>query len=129
MVEDVRGVGFVVRELCESHRAPDGVEELLLVQMIGERVEVDGARLLLQRDHRLVDRPMRRMVEVLRLELGVDGVQRVVLEQDRREHGLLGLEVLRRDPSAAAAAARIIAPGPASAEPAQRTRHLSPPGW
>ena len=42
VVHDVRGGGLVVRDLRQIYGPADRIESLLAVQVIGERVEIDG---------------------------------------------------------------------------------------
>ncbi len=67
-------------------------------QVLGDRQHVDRLALVVQREHRLVDRPVAVAVEVLGLEALLDDepVHRAVRQQDAAEHRLLGLERVRR---------------------------------
>ena len=66
-------------------------------QVLGERHEVDGVLLVVERDHRLVERRVGRVVEVVGLHLLGDVDERARVEQERREHRALGVEVVGRD--------------------------------
>jgi hypothetical protein len=69
-----------------------------LAHALGDREDVDPVALLVELEHHGVDRAVLVAVEVLRAQALLDdqAVHRLVREEDRAEHGLLGLEVVRR---------------------------------
>ena len=79
---------------------------------------------VLERDHGPIQDLVCGMVEVLGLDLGEDRVERGVIEEDRREDGLLRLEVVGRD----AALSPRCRPELALRRPSCRPRHATPPG-
>jgi hypothetical protein len=99
VVHDVRRRRHVVGDLGEGDRPPDAVEQALALQIGGERREVDGLVVVLQADHRAEQHLVRRVVEILFADLRHDRMDRLVVEQDGGEDGLLGLDVVGRDPS------------------------------
>jgi hypothetical protein len=76
------------------HRAAHGVELLAGVQVLGERVQVDRLVLVLERDHRVEELLVGRMIEVGGLELGENRVDRLIVEHQPRENGLLDVQVV-----------------------------------
>ena len=60
-------------------------------------MQVDGLVLVLEHEHRLVELLMRRVIEIVGLDLGEHRVDRLVVEQQGRENGLLGFEIVRRN--------------------------------
>ena len=69
-----------------------------LGQLVGDGDRVGGLPAAEEVEHGIEDQLVRRAVEVVRLDrLEVLG-DRVLVEQHRAEHRLLGVEVLRRDP-------------------------------
>src|SRR6185312_428597 len=68
-----------------------------LPQLLGDGEHVDLAALLVEPQHRAVDGRVLLAIELIGLETLVDdeAVERRVGEQDRAEHRLLGLEVVR----------------------------------
>ena len=87
-------------QLVHGRRAADLLELAHLAQAVGHRQHVDRLALVVEREHRLVDRAVALAIEVLGAQALLDHerVQRAVREQDRAEHGLLGVEVVgRRD--------------------------------
>ena len=89
--------GAAPGERVDRRRSADLLQLARLPQLLGDGEHVDLAALLVQLEHRPVDRRVLLAVEVLRLEPLVDDepVERRVGEQDRAEHRLLGLEVMR----------------------------------
>ena len=78
-------------ELVELRRAP---------QLLGDGHRVDRFAAAVQRERGLVDRAVRGLVEVARLEAGFDrGGDRLPRQHHRAEQRLLGFEVVRRDPA------------------------------
>ena len=83
------------------------VEQVGAAQLLGHGDRVGGLALPVQRLDRLVDVAVRRLVEVAGLDVRLDrGGDRVAREQHRAEQRLLGLEVVRRHPSARASTHR-----------------------
>ena len=74
------------------------VELAGLLEVLDERERIDRLAAVVQGEHRGEHDPVRLAVEVLGVEALVDDErrQRGVGQQHRAEHGLLGLEVLRR---------------------------------
>src|SRR5262249_59942339 len=68
-------------------------------QRLRERDQVDGLVALRELEHRREELAVRAAVEVVGLDQLDEAVERRVVEQDAAEHGLLGLEALRRDPT------------------------------
>jgi hypothetical protein len=71
----------------------------VLPQRLGNRQVVDFAIALKELSHRSEDGPVLFAVEVLGPQLLLDqkGVQVALVEQNRAEDGLLGLEIVRRN--------------------------------
>ena len=86
------------RELIDARRAADLLELAPLAQAVGDREHVHGLALVVEREHRLIDQAVAFPVEVLRAQPLLDHqrIQRAVREQDRSQHRLLGVEVVRR---------------------------------
>ena len=86
------------RELVHGRESADLLELAGLAQALDDRQHVHRLALLVEREHRLVDQPVAIAVEVLRAQplLDHERIHRVVGEQDRAEHRLLGLEIVRR---------------------------------
>ncbi len=85
-------------ELVDGRRAADLLELAHLAQAVGDRQHVHRLAVVVQREHRLVDRAVALAIEVLRAQPLFDHqrIQRAVGQQDRAEHRLLGVEVVRR---------------------------------
>ena len=94
----VAGRRHDARQLVHGRLPADVIELAHLAQPVGDRQHVDRLALVVERQHRLVDRAVALAVEVLRAQPLFDHerVQRAVREQDRAEHRLLGVEVVRR---------------------------------
>ena len=119
LVDDARVVTGVRRrrgaglDLQQRGRPPTNVEQVGAAQLLGDGDRVGGLALPVQRLDGLVDVPVRRLVEVAGLDVRLDrGGDRVAREQHRAEQRLLGLEVVRRDPTARASTHRIRSSGP-----------------
>ena len=92
----------------------DLLELAALAQAVGDRQHVDRLGLVVEREHRLVDRAVALAVEVLGAQPLFDHqrVQRAIRQQDRAQHRLLGLEVVRRrDHARGRGAGRAVAVG------------------
>jgi hypothetical protein len=92
--------------LFSSRRAADLLELAHLAQAVGYRQHVDRLAVVVQGQHRLVDRAVTLAIEVFRAQPLFDHqrVQRAVRQQNRAEHRLLGVEVMRRRDHARACA-------------------------
>jgi hypothetical protein len=97
VVVDVRRGRHQRRKLGDAGAAADLLELAPLLQLLRERDRVDRLSLRPEPEHRAVDRPVRPAVEVGGVEDLRDGPDCRLGEEHRAEHGLLGLEVLRRD--------------------------------
>ena len=64
-------------------------------QRLLQRDEVDRLVALVERDHALEDAPVRLAIEIAAVDDLCRQVERVVVDEDRAEHGSLGLEVVR----------------------------------
>ena len=97
VVGDVGGGRDAGGELGDVGRAADRLELAARAQRVGHRDRVDRLIAVRQLGHHAEDLAMRLAVEVVGVkdfERLVDGL---VLEQDRAEHRLLGLEILWRN--------------------------------
>ena len=85
-------------ELVDRLRTADLLELAVLAQRLGDGQVIDLARLLVQPQHRREHEPVLLAVEVLRAQLLIrhERVEVTFVEQHGAEHGLLGLEVVRR---------------------------------
>ena len=85
-------------QLVDRGRSADVLELAHLAQAVDHRQHVDRLALVVEREHRLVDRAVTLAVEVVGAQALLDHqrVQRAVRQQDRAEHRLLGVEVVRR---------------------------------
>jgi hypothetical protein len=86
----------LVRQLRQVRPAADLLEVLAALEGLGDRDKVNGLAPLEELEHRAIDRAMGLPVEVLRLEEFGDLDDRLAVDQDRAEDGLLGLETVRR---------------------------------
>ncbi len=95
-------------ELVDSRLAARVLELARLAQAVGDGQHVDRLALVVEREHRRVDRAVALAVEVLGAQALLDHerVQRAVRQQDRAEHRLLGLDVVRRGDHARGGARR-----------------------
>ncbi len=96
VMADVGRRGDVVDELREVHGAADGVELLLVPQVIAQRDEVDGLVAVGELQDAREDLAVGVAVEVGTRHDLQHRVQGGVLEEDSPEDGLLGLQVLGR---------------------------------
>ena len=65
------------------------------VQFFGQRDQIDGLLAFPQRDHLRKDAPVLVQKEVLGAKVLDCGVQRMVVQQNRAQHGPLGIQVIR----------------------------------
>jgi hypothetical protein len=133
VMRDVRGRGGEVRDLRQEHGAADLIELLPRVELLGERDQIDRPALFVDRQHRAIDGLVRRVVEVVGAQLERDVVEGARVEQQRREHRALGVEVVRRDTAGEAARLALAAPRPAArgtaAAVVSRCPCHPPPPW
>ncbi len=85
-------------QLVDRRLAAGLLELARRLQVLADREHVDRLALAIEHEHRLVDETMAVAVEVVGLQALLDdeAVHRPVGEQDATEHGLLGLERVRR---------------------------------
>ena len=115
VVRDVRGRGGEVGELGEEHGAADLVELLPRVELLGERDQIDRPALFVDREHGAIDRLVRGVVVVVGAQLERDVVERARVEQQRRQHRALGVEIVRGNAAGdARTVAALAAPAPAA---------------
>ncbi len=93
---DVDGGGRVVAEGGEVAGAADRLELAVALERLRDRDDVDRLAVLEELQHRGVDAAVGLAVEVLRVEEVRDLDDRVAVDEDGAEHGLLGVEVLGR---------------------------------
>ena len=89
-------VGVWFDRLDRYDRPPIVSSCSVALERLGDGHDVDRLAALEQVEHRRVDRAVGLPVEVLRAQELGDLDDRVPVDQDRAEHGLLGLEALRR---------------------------------
>ena len=94
----VAGRGHDAGQFVDGRLAADLLQLAHLAQAVGDRQHVDRLALVVEREHRLVDHRVALAVEVLGAQplLDHERVQRAVRQQDRAQHRLLGVEVVRR---------------------------------
>jgi hypothetical protein len=97
VVGDVRGGGNVVDEFGEVGKPPNFARRIPGVQGLGKRQLVDRAAALVKLHHRGEKRPVGALIKVVRPDDLHNVVHQVVVEKDRGEHGLLGLETVGRN--------------------------------
>ncbi len=96
VVLDVGTARHAVGERRDVRGTADLLELAGPLQLVLQRHEVDGIAALAERDHLVEDAAMRIAEEVARVyELG-RVVERVVVNQDGAENGLLGFQVVRK---------------------------------
>ena len=85
-------------QLFDRLRPADLVQPVVQLQALGDRQMVDLPVGVVEVEHRLEDRGVLRLVEVLRAQLLVDEqrVQMALVEEHRPQHRLLGGEVVGR---------------------------------
>ena len=96
VVLDVGRARYAIDERRDVGRPADLLEVARTAQLLFERDEIDGVAALGERDHLVEDASMGLAKEVA----GVDDlrceVERVVVQQDRAEHGPLRFEIVRK---------------------------------
>ena len=97
VVGDVGGGRDAGGELGDVSRAADRLELAARAQRVGHRDGVDRLVAVRQLGHHAKDFAMRLAIEVVGVEDFKGLVDGLVLEQDRAEHRLLGLQILRRN--------------------------------
>ena len=102
VVLDVRRRRDERRQLGDAPLAARGLELAALLELVDERDRVDRLALRPQRERGAVHLRVALAVEVPRVEDLADRPDGDRREEHRAEHGLLGLEVLRRDDGAQA---------------------------
>ena len=98
VVLDVGAARHAVGERRDVGGAADFLELARSLQLVLQRDQVDGVVALAERDHLVEDAAMRIAEEVARVDQLGGVVERLVVDQDRAEYGLLGLEVVRQRP-------------------------------
>ncbi len=96
VLRDVDGGRRLVRQARQVGAAADRLELIATLQRLRDRHDVDRLAPLEQVEHRGVDPAVGLPVEVGGAQELGDLDDRVAVDQDRPEHGLLGLETLRR---------------------------------
>ncbi len=96
VLDGMDGGRGLVGEAREVRPSADRLELLAALERLGDRDDVDRLAPLEQVEHRGVDDPVRLAVEVFRAEELGDLDDRVAIDQDRAEDGLLGFEALGR---------------------------------
>jgi hypothetical protein len=86
----------VVAELGEIACPTDRLELTGTLQSLGHRDHVDGLAVLEEFQHGPKDAPMSLTVKVFGVQKIRDLDDRVTVDEDRTEHGLLGVKVLGR---------------------------------
>jgi hypothetical protein len=84
VVDDVGGGGLEVGDLGEEHRAADGVQQLPDREVVREGHEIDRLAVVVERHHRLEERLVRRVVEVVGADLFGHVDERAPVEHQRR---------------------------------------------
>ena len=92
----VDGRRRLVRQRAEVGAAADGLEVAVALERLRDGDDVDRLAPLGQVEHHRVDPGVGLPVEVLGLEEVGDLDDRVPVDEDRAEHGLLGFDGLRR---------------------------------
>ena len=96
VLRDVDGGRRLVREAREVGATADRLELVLALERLGDRDDVDRLAPLEQLERGGIDPAVRLAIEVGRAQELGDLDDRVAVDQDGTEHGLLGLETLRR---------------------------------
>src|SRR5271170_6293088 len=96
-MRDVRSRRHNRRQLRDVRRATDLLEHAAGAQRVGERDRVDRLAVVGKLRHRAEDLAMRLAVEIFRRQDFERVIDRVVVEQNRAQHGLFCLEILRRN--------------------------------
>ena len=95
---DVRRGRRALDQFGDRRRAADCVEVSAALQALRHRDDVGRLAPLVEFDERPPDATVRLPVEVLLGQDVAGALEGLVVEQDPAEHGLLGLDALRRDP-------------------------------
>ena len=96
VVLDVGRARHAVDERGDVGRAADLVELAGSPELLFERDQIDGVAALGQLDHLVEDAPVRVAEEIVRVDHLGGEVERVVVQQDRAEHGAFGFEIVRK---------------------------------
>jgi hypothetical protein len=94
----IRGDRSLLDQERQRGGSADQLELLAAAQLLGQGQDVDRLAVVEEREHALIDQTVRFGVEVRRLEeLDHPGQGLAPLEEDRAQHGALGVQVVRRD--------------------------------
>ena len=96
VVLDVGTARHAVGERRDVGRPADLLELAGTLQLVFQRHQVDGIAALAERNHLVEDAAMRIAEEVARVDQLGRVVERVVVNQDGAENGLLGFKVVRK---------------------------------
>ena len=96
VVLDVGAARHAVGERRDVGGTADLLELARSRQLVLQRDEIDGVVALAERDHLVEDAAMRVAEEVARVDQLGGVVERLVVDQDRAENGLLGFEIVRK---------------------------------
>ena len=96
VLDGVDGGRGLVRQARQVRAAADGLELVRPLERLGDGDDVDRLALVEQLEHRGVDRAVRGPIEVLGAEELGDLDDRIAIDEDRPEDGLLGLGALGR---------------------------------
>ena len=96
VVLDVRRPRHAIGERRDVGRAADVVEVARARQLFLQRDEIDRIAALAEHDHLVEDAPVRIPEEVARVDQLRGVVERVVVDQNCAEHGLFGVEIVRK---------------------------------
>src|SRR5271170_2054917 len=96
-MRDVRSRRHNRRQLRDVRRATDLLEHAAGAQRVGQRDRVDRLAVVGELRHRAEDLAMRLAVEIFRRQNFERVIDRVIVEQNRAQHGLFCLEILRRN--------------------------------
>ena len=95
VILDVRGGRYDAEEGGQVGDAADIIEAAPALQFVRQGGEVGGLALVVEIDDRGVDFPMRPTIEILRVEVGAHADNRLAVDQEGAEDGLLRLAVVR----------------------------------
>ena len=95
VVLNVRDLGHAIGQRRQIRRPSRGFQVAPAVQFFGQRDQIDGLLAFPQRDHLRKNPPVLVQEEVLRAKILDCGVQRMVVQQNRAQHGPLGIQVIR----------------------------------
>ena len=96
VVLDVARSRHAVGERRDVGRAADLVELVRLDELVFDRDQIDRLAPVGERDHLLENAPVRVAEEIRRVDDFGRLIERLVVDQDRAEHALLGLQVMRQ---------------------------------